>query len=970
MSAPGRIDYRRAAVGLRARWLYASGAAVALMALAISGLALAEISNQPLYLSSNVDPNIMLIIDDSGSMDSEVLLPTNDGALWWHIDDQSFVGRNAIDVTTSGGVLNYNKTGSANSTWKKYVYLFPNGTATGSRIYSDGDNDHYAIPPIGPFAYLRSSDYNGVYYNPLETYAPWVSSGSYAFSNANPSSARSDPARGTGTLNLIIDCNDSSDNWKFRVHAGMVIPKGTKYNGSTLSADKKIDATASSSVEYYPATYYLKTLTGTYSVGTLTGSCSSPDSSHYIEYVKGPSTFVSSDADALAPDGRCLKRYEIKSGNTFPSGRDYDQEKQNFANWFTYYRKRHLSLRGGAGKSFEDIKDVRVGGFTINDIDTWPNDLHGMWDIDTNRADFYSFLYTAVGSGGTPNRQALKYAGRQFNENANVITQKCQLNFALLCTDGFATLWTGAGVDNADGGMGSPYEDSYGNTLADIAMYYYGTRLRSTGTTTALASGWVPTPSACGKTGTPAWVDCNDDLHMVTFGVTLGAEGNIFGKTRFDVDDAYVTPTPAWADPNLERSPDQVDDLYHATINARGEMFSAKNPAELQESLSDALSQMIGRQVSTAASIATNTTRLGTDTMIYQAKFNSDDWSGQLVAYKVNADGTVGDVAWDSDDADQIPSHASRHIYTWKGSSGTTDPVGLEFTAGNWDYLPSDQQTALFQTDETADDGKARINWIRGDDSVKLTDNTSLRSRAKLLGDIVNSDPAFVGKSYFRYDRLPDGVYGQSTYLAFQAGTSSRRKMLYLGANDGMLHGFDAETGVEQFAYIPKGVFSNLASLTDPGYSHSYFVDGSPYVGDAYIDNQWKTVLVGSTGAGGRSVFALDVTYMNLNGEIYEPVSNYFGAAKVLWEFTDADLGYPIGQPVVGRMPTGQWVAIFGNGYDSDNHGAFLFIVDLATGESLAKIEAPMTDAEAVAGARNGLATPALIANSNRTIQY
>jgi len=190
--------------------------------------------------------------------------------------------------------------------------------------------------------------------------------------------------------------------------------------------------------------------------------------------------------------------------------------------------------------------------------------------------------------------------------------------------------------------------------------------------------------------------------------------------------------------------------------------------------------------------------------------------------------------------------------------------------------------------------------------------------------------------------------------------------MLYVGANDGMLHAFDADTGVEQFAFIPNGVYDNLVRLTSPTYSHKYFVDASPFIGDAYIDDdqdmnniiasanrRWRTVLVGATGAGGRSVFALDVS---------DP--DNFTQADILWEFTDPDLGYTIGQPVAARMANGDWAAIFGNGYNSDNGKAFLFIVNLETGALIKKIDTGIGSTTTP----NGLGTPALLADGQGVI--
>ncbi len=930
--------------------LLVKSSAILLLPMLYSNSAVAlNISQSPLYLGAQVKPNIMLIIDDSGSMDSEVLLPTNDGALWWNTSDKSFVGRDANDGV-SPGVINFNEAGTAGSTWKKYVYLFPNGTGTGNRVYSDNTHDHYAVPPIAPYAFVRSPDYNGMYYDPDETYQPWISDGGYTFSNASASAAQSDPVRGSGTLNLSSNMESSSGNWVFKMHEGMIIPKGTRYRDTdnvwkTAASDIQLTGNQDVPISYYPATYYLKTSNGSYSVKVagvpVTGSCGTPDASHYVGFTQSPGDFSSADVNALAPDGGCLKRYEIKSGNTFPSGRTYADELQNFANWFSYYRKRHIALRAGTGRAFDDLSFLRAGGFRINN-----RSLQGMWDFDVTaeRSSLYNFLYNAVGSGGTPNRKALNYAGQQFNTNNNVITYSCQQNFSLLFTDGFAVPDTSSGVGNADGNKGSPYEDSYSNTMADIAMHYYAMVLQSN-----LDEGNVPISSRCGNANAPAWLDCNNHLHMVTYGITLGAQGHLFGVTHNDIEDAYAN-SPTWVNPTESRNPVQVDDLYHATINGRGEMLNAKTATELQTALQTALTSIISRGTSTSASIATNSTRLDTDTLIYQAKFDSTNWSGRLLAYQIEADGSILNpdaddnleehAAWDTDNVGSIPTAANRKIFTWNGSAG------VEFKTSAWSNLSASQKSAL-QSGGTEDDGKDRLNWIRGDQS-KEQPSGPFRTRDRVLGDIVNSNPAYDGDVNFGYD---DGGY--ETHRNRQ-----KTKMLYVGANDGMLHAFDATTGVEKFAFIPSAVFPNLANLSDPGYTHQYFVDGSPQAGDANILGGWKTILVGNSGAGARSVFALDVT---------DP--NSFDQTKVLWEFTDPDLGYPIGQfvqPVIGRMQNGDWAVVFGNGYQSDNHRAFLFVVNLATGALIKKID---TEAGS-AGSSNGMAGPVLLADDSRNIKY
>ncbi|MDW8322922.1 MAG: PilC/PilY family type IV pilus protein [Burkholderiales bacterium] len=363
-----------------------------------------------------------------------------------------------------------------------------------------------------------------------------------------------------------------------------------------------------------------------------------------------------------------------------------------------------------------------------------------------------------------------------------------------------------------------------------------------------------------------------------------------------------------------------------------------------------------------AAALATNSTKLDTHTIVYQAKFRTTDWSGRLVAYRLTADGRLAsrscpasgykeendsggcwDIAWEA--AEQLPAHNLRKIFTYDNTTGT----GIEF---GWHALNSGQKAHL-------GNNAAVLNYLRGDASGEQRNGGSFRNREVRLGDIVNSDPVHVGVDEdYGYKRLP-ATEGTS-YPAFVAAKSSRAKMLYVGANDGMLHGFDAATGVERLAYVPNAVFPNLINLTSPAYNstthHRYYVDGSPWVGDAYFRRgaesapSWRTVLVGTTGAGGQAVFALDVT---------NPTA--FSASHVLWEFTHAELGYTIGQALIARLNNGRWAAVFGNGYGSTGGRAKLFIVylDANPGDGW-QAGADYLILDTNTSSANGLSTPTL----------
>ncbi|WP_299595527.1 PilC/PilY family type IV pilus protein [uncultured Microbulbifer sp.] len=369
--------------------------------------------------------------------------------------------------------------------------------------------------------------------------------------------------------------------------------------------------------------------------------------------------------------------------------------------------------------------------------------------------------------------------------------------------------------------------------------------------------------------------------------------------------------------------------------------YFAIDPAELEESLSKALDQ-VASAAGAASSVATNSTRLGTDTVVYQAMFDSADWSGQLTARQLTENGTLGSTIWQTDD-NKFASHASRNIGTSANGSG------VDFL---WANLSDVQKAALIGSDTEAD-GMNRLDWVRGDDV------DGLRDRESILGDVVNSNPVFAGKEKYRFDNLPADLGGGSYLTFYNAYKTNRAEVLYVNANDGMLHGFNAANGNELFAYVPSTIYDKLKNLTAPNYGtgsnpHTYNVDGPIFVGDAYIGNSWKTILIGTLGAGGKGLFVLDVT---------DP-ANFDPEDDVLFELTEADfpeLGNITGQPVIAPTLDG-WKVILGNGYNSggvDSERARLFVIDL---------ENPTTETRVIqagTSGSNGLAAPSLLTNGN-----
>lgn len=414
-------------------------------------------------------------------------------------------------------------------------------------------------------------------------------------------------------------------------------------------------------------------------------------------------------------------------------------------------------------------------------------------------------------------------------------------------------------------------------------------------------------------------------------------------------------------DENGNDEPDLTSEWDTDTDGEPDNYVLATEPQKLVTALNSAFDNIVAR-TSSATSVATNSTRLDTNTKIYQARFNSGDWSGQLLAFDLNnTNGTIGNQVWDA--ATLIPSESSRNIFTY-------DPdldIGIEFEYAN---LNATQQALLDMDASGSTDGfgSDRADYLRGDQGNEQHNSGIFRDRlSSLMGDIINSDPWFVGRiEDFGYTNLA-GTEG-SDYITFRDDKKSRTPALYFGANDGMLHAIDADTGDELFTYIPDSVMSSLSNLTSPFYGcdgagclpHSYYVDGAPKAADAYIDtgssDQWHSILIGSLGAGGKGFFALDIT---------DP--DTFGTSNVMWEVSttqapDAgdladfqnDLGYTLTQASIVRMHTGEWAAIMANGYESADNKAVLFIINLETGEIIESFDTEVGDAITP----NGLSTP------------
>ncbi len=440
----------------------------------------------------------------------------------------------------------------------------------------------------------------------------------------------------------------------------------------------------------------------------------------------------------------------------------------------------------------------------------------------------------------------------------------------------------------------------------------------------------------------------------------------------------YAAKYGGFTDSNNNQKPDLQAEWDADGDGTPDNYYDVRNPANLITAMAEIIDAASEPDAS-AASVATNSTNLQIESRVYQAKFSSADWSGQLLQFRILTGGTLGASSeWDAGAILNTQNYSSGRVILTKGA---TDGTGFR-----WANLTAGQQTLLNKTAAGVTDslGSSRVDYLRGNASAEGTTGTAFRKRdTSKLGDIVNSSPWYVG--------IPGAGYSDVDYpgySTFRTAHLSRKPMVYVGANDGMLHGFDASltyssahpegevtstSGRELIAYVPSTIYANLPWLTDRKYNrnHHYYVDGSPMIGDVDIDSStnsdWRTVLVGSMDGGGKGYYALDVT---------NPTDfNETNAGSLLfWEFTDADdsdMGNAFNHPPaklttnqpkqIVRMANGKWAAVVGNGYNSTNGKAALFILFIEDGIDGSWTLSPTLDyvkLVADAGPDNGLSTP------------
>lgn len=427
--------------------------------------------------------------------------------------------------------------------------------------------------------------------------------------------------------------------------------------------------------------------------------------------------------------------------------------------------------------------------------------------------------------------------------------------------------------------------------------------------------------------------------------------------------------------------PDKTAEWDNDSDGTPDNYFLADNPTNLGVKLGSFFSSIATE--SSSSSVVANSGSLDDGTRLYQARFDSSNWSGQLLALPVNPDtaevadptaavDAIDDSKPDWDSGIQITAQdyaTGREILTWDADNST----GIAF---RWDSLsgtPLETALNLNPITLTSDGlGEDRLEYLRGNTAKEIRNSGGhFRNRglfdddgtfvSEILGDTIHSSPVLVAEPNSGY--LDD--IEASAYSTFVSTNASRTPMVYFGANDGMLHGVSEVTGDEKIAFIPNALFGDgsttapLNELTSTNYQHRYYVDGGITVNDAYFDSAWHTVLVGALGAGGKAVFALDITDPSSFDETN-------AGSLVLWEMTDTDLtdtdptklGYTFSHPTIFKADGEGWIAAFGNGYGSANGGAYLYLIDI-DGSATEEITLDAT------GPNNGLSSISPIDSDN-----
>ncbi len=584
---------------------------------------------------------------------------------------------------------------------------------------------------------------------------------------------------------------------------------------------------------------------------------------------------------------------------------------------------------GKIDKNDEPGLNMRLGymrywnSYNNDDGDPLTGSVKVLSPIGTSYSDIWNKISDKAEEtpvGGTPLAASLAEAKTYFLRDVNPIDPSiaCRKKFVLVITDGADTFGCGGnGVDPADCANESSNPGMYKRRMQTVQR---AKELAEAGIKVFVV-GFGGSAPICLK-------------NTLNWAAKYGGTDN---PTEANSGDPKAYDITKYGDPCATTDTNADPALYPLF----GYAFLAEDAAALSKAVK-AIAKYIQEKSYSFTAPTIPLVRIVDNDVGYISSFIPDDtpfWRGNLKAYRLNSDGTFpvdadgnplnANLIWDAVVQLKNTASSDRRIYTYKNSTMT------EFIYGNLTNA---------DLDVSSDAERANlINHIRGIDAYDIDQDLNYtEERDWKLGDVFHSNAVIVGSPNRYFEDAGFSGPGE-----FYDTYKSRTKVIIVGGNDGMLHAFNAATGIEQWAFIPPSVLKNLKLIPS---THTYYVDSSPKVSDVWIystvddttktKDEWRTILICGLRKGGKQYFALDIT------DTLNPI--------FLWEFprsndavTLAKVGQSWSEPAIARVKVEQggelyerWVAFIGGGFDPNETktikaviGRAFFVIDIKTGD-------------------------------------
>ncbi|MDO9237835.1 MAG: PilC/PilY family type IV pilus protein [Aquabacterium sp.] len=858
----------------------------------------AEPSQNPLINrpGSQPRPNVMLTLDDSGSMTYQYLperpfdfkYGTNTAVVKFPNDAKVYLHPEELRKNIFSPFFRSAKTETKKETATAIDTTFVSATLTDDEFaLSDppGGNNAYSILKIYQVQ-MRSPQMNTIYYNPAIRYTPWETASGDRYKEPttktavplDPLSLYPDTPKRTGdkpiATTVIKDTVDltATTTKTAKWYCGPISGKDASgtYNYCT---DKKLS--------FNPAIFYLHN-----------ANTDPNNAKNYVLYNLNDGQKDSDKTVYTYSKDRtdCAASAWSDDTKTTPTKMECARSAdwQNFINWFVFYRSRLMIAQHVIPAAFNaSSENVRIGWGTIHtgiaydktgepiestdpekvSVPTDPSqkvNIHGHetqtsikqgvqnW-TSAQKDIFTKWMRQLKTYRLTPSKEALSHVGAYFQRSdeggpwsadPSTGTIKpslgCRRAYNILLTDGYTSDVTNVG--NVDGAAAAPFKDAVDNTLADIAMKFWLTDLSkpSPSNSNGLPDEVRPITVAPTETISTELAKYKSNpatwQHLTQMMIGFGVSGNIVTKSNVENDALLERLGQCGTNgtsPLCWTGANEIDDLWHAAINSRGSYFSANNPEELKTSLKEALN-LASTSSFKEAGLATASATLSASNFKYVPSYKPMTWTGDLVAYELDNKGVAGALAWSANEQ-LVKSGAPRHVFINDRDASTTSAQNV-VRLNTYDALSERTQAALGKNAARVDYllGKDGDATVRQRNSEKQTTSKGEEVLKQLLPDFINSLPLFVKNGIDAgYATTESSSDGKATYAAYLTDKKDRKKgLLFVGGNGGMLHAFDATSGSEAFAFIPSAAIPKISTLTQPDYGLSGSGNYHQYVVD------------------------------------------------------------------------------------------------------------------------------------------